>query len=97
MTVATLLLFALMPNLIGSVPAFAETAVLEITRKGVTTPLKLTLAELEAMEQYEHVYSTINTWPTKRWYIARGVKLRDLLSLAGFKVDEATSIKFRGR
>lgn len=92
--VTVLLLLFFFFSLIVPVPAFAETAVLEITGKGVTTPLKLTLAELEAMEQYEHVYSTINTWPTKRWYIARGVKLRDLLSLAGFKVDEATSIKF---
>ena len=94
MAVITLLLFAFMPNLIAPAPAFAEKVALEIFGEGVTTPLKLTQAELEAMEQYEHVYSTINTWPTKRWYIARGVKLRDLLSLAGFKEKEATLIKF---
>lgn len=91
---AALLLLFFSFNLIAPAPALAETAVLEITGKGVTTPLKLTQAELEAMEQYEQIYSTINTWPTKRWYIARGVKLRDLLSLAGFKEEEATSIKF---
>ena len=89
-----LLLLTFVFNLIASAPAFAENVALEIFGEGVTTPLELTQAELEAMEQYEHVYSTINTWPTKRWYIARGVKLRDLLSLAGFKETEATLIKF---
>jgi hypothetical protein len=91
---AALLLLFLSFNLIAPASALAETAALEIFGEGVTTSLKLTQAELEAMEQYEHVYSTINTWPTKRWYIARGVKLRDLLSMAGFKEEEATSIKF---
>lgn len=81
-------------HITGPGKAFAETSEsLEITGGGVTTPLKLTLTELEAMEQYQHVYSTINTWPTKRWYTARGVKLRDLLDLAGIK-KEAKLIKF---
>lgn len=72
----------------------AETAYsLEISGDGVTKPLTLTLTELESMEQYQHVYSTINTWPTKKWYVARGVKLRDLLDLAGIK-EEAQLIKF---
>jgi hypothetical protein len=66
---------------------------LEITGEGVTTPQILTIDELKEMEQYQHVYSTINTWPTKRWYTASGVKLRDLLALAGIK-EEATLIKF---
>lgn len=70
-----------------------QSELLEITGEGVTNPLTLTLADLEAMEQYEHVYSTINTWPTKRWYTARGVKLRDLLHMAGMK-KEATLIRF---
>lgn len=77
--------------------ALAESPeVLEITGEGVTTPLAFTLEELEAMEQYEQVYSTINTWPTKRWYMARGVKLRELLALAGIK-EEATLLKFVGK
>ncbi|NLL20728.1 MAG: hypothetical protein GX263_03195, partial [Firmicutes bacterium] len=45
--VTVLLLLFFFFSLIVPVPAFAETAVLEITGKGVTTPLKLTLAELE--------------------------------------------------
>src|SRR5690554_3272005 len=81
---ALLLLFFFL-SLIAPASALAETPALEIIGEGVTTSLELTQAELEAMEQYEHVYSTINTWPTKRWYIARRVKLRDLLALAGFK------------
>ena len=94
LTTTALFLTILMLNLLAPAPAFAETPFLEISGEGVTTPLEFTRAELEAMEQYEHVYSTINTWPTKRWYIARGVKIRDLLSLAGFKEKEATLIKF---
>jgi hypothetical protein len=76
------------------VPVWAEpSASLEITGDGVTTPVKFTLDELKEMEQYQHVYSTVNTWPTKRWYTASGVKLRKLLDLAGIK-EEATLIKF---
>ena len=35
------------------------------------------------MNQYQQVYSAINTWPTKKWYVGEGVKLKDLLNLAG--------------
>ncbi|HHT63958.1 MAG TPA: hypothetical protein GXZ75_09800 [Clostridia bacterium] len=76
------------------IPVWAEPSTsLEITGDGVTTPVKFTLDELKEMEQYQHVYSTVNTWPTKRWYTASGVKLRELLDLAGIK-EEATQIKF---
>lgn len=78
------------------VPDFAiagDANSIEITGEGVAHPLTLSINQLEAMEQYEHVYSVINTWPTKRWYTARGVKLRDLLNQAGIK-DNATLIKF---
>jgi hypothetical protein len=89
-----LILTAVFNSLVAGEPALAESpTTIEITGEGVSNPLTLTLAELEAMEQYEHVYSTINTWPTKRWYAARGVKLRELLSLAGIK-EEATLIRF---
>ena len=89
-----LMLVVLAISLVIPGPAWAEpTATLEISGDGVARPVVLTLAELTAMEQYEHVYSTINTWPTKRWYTARGVKLRDLLALAEIK-DEATLVRF---
>jgi hypothetical protein len=81
---------------LAAVPAVAlaePPEALEITGDGVVHPFVLTFDELEAMEHYEHVYSTINTWPTKRWYTARGVELRKLINLAGIK-EEATLVRF---
>lgn len=66
---------------------------IEISGDGVANPTTFTLDQLQAMEQYQHVYSTINTWPTKKWYVGRGVKLRYLLDLAGIK-EEAQLITF---
>lgn len=66
---------------------------LEITGDGVTNPRMFTLAELQAMEQFQNVYSAINTWPTKKWYVGKGVRLRYLLDLAG-KKEDAKLIKF---
>ena len=66
---------------------------LEITGDGVTKPVTYTLEELETMEQHQYVYSCINTWPTKKWYVGKGVKLRTLLDNAGM-TDEATLIRF---
>lgn len=95
--VLTLLLFVFSLSLMAPVSALAEPSeYFEISGPGVTTPMRFTLAELEAMEQYEHVYSAINTYPTKQWYMARGVKLRDLLALAGLR-EEATLVRFYSR
>lgn len=66
---------------------------LEIEGDGVNNPLSLSMAELQAMEQYQHVYSTINTWPSKKWYIGEGVKLGDLLKMAGIK-ENARLVRF---
>lgn len=89
-----LLLFTALINLAVPGAVFAEQSdMIEITGEGVTNPVTLTLAQLEAMEQYQHVYSVINTWPTKKWYVARGVKLRDLFALAGLRED-ATLVRF---
>jgi len=94
MTIPALLLLTASFYLTAPAVALAiQSDSLEITGDGVTTPVTFTLAKLEAMEQYEHVYSTINTYPTKRWYTARGIKLRDLLTLAGM-TEEAKLIKF---
>ena len=90
--VLTLLAFTIdlvMPGLAWAEPVES----LEIVGEGVANPLTLTRAELEGMEQYEHVYSAINTWPTKRWYMARGLKLSELLARAGIK-EEATLVRF---
>lgn len=79
-----------------TVPDFAiaeAVETIEITGEGVANPLALSMNQLEAMQQYEHVYSAINTWPSKRWYTARGISLRELLTQAGIK-DNATLVKF---
>ena len=66
-----------------------------ITGDGVTTPTEYTRAEVEAMTCTPvRLYSTINTWPTKKFYWAEGVKLADLLTAAGIK-PEAKSITFK--
>lgn len=70
--------------------AGAEISV-EITGDGVTAPTVISQVYLEAMPQVQSTYSTINTWPTKKFYAARGVRLADLLTTAGIK-DEARTI-----
>ncbi|TEB08076.1 Endoglucanase precursor [Pelotomaculum schinkii] len=66
---------------------------LTITGDGVAAEKTYTLAQLQAMDQYEQVYSAINTWPSKRWCVGKGVKLRTLLNEAGMK-SSASLIKF---
>jgi hypothetical protein len=69
---------------------------------GVEREVTFTLAQLEAMRGDENKwvetcsYSTINTWPTKKFYLAEGVKLKALLDEAGLK-PEATLITFRSK
>ncbi|MGI5858311.1 MAG: stalk domain-containing protein [Tepidanaerobacteraceae bacterium] len=70
---------------------------LEITGDGVTNPITFTREQLEGMEQHQEVYSSINTWPTKQWYVGKGVKLWDLLLEAGIKKGEAKLIKFTSK
>lgn len=89
-----LLLLAALLHIAAPGVALAEPSKsVEITGEGVTNPVTFTLEQLQAMEQYQHVYSVINTWPTKKWYVAEGVKLRTLFDLAGLKEDAAL-IKF---
>ncbi|NLW37142.1 MAG: DUF1533 domain-containing protein, partial [Peptococcaceae bacterium] len=59
--------------------------VLTITGDGVSTEKKYTLKQLQDKKQYQQVYSAINTWPSKKWYVGKGVKLKDLLDEAGMK------------
>lgn len=56
-------------------------------------PATFTLDQLKEMEQHQYVYSCINTWPTKKWYVGKGVRLHDLLTQAGM-TGEATLIRF---
>jgi len=74
----------------------ADTIALEISGDGVGKPLNFTLDELKKMDQHQYRYSTINTWPTKKWYVAEGVKLSDLLARAKIK-DDAKLLKFTAK
>ncbi len=77
----------------GQVPG-DEDIVLEISGDGVTTSKKYTQSQLVEMQQYQNIYSCINTWPSKRWYVGKGVSLRELLNDAGIK-RSAQQIRFR--
>ncbi|MDD4237293.1 MAG: S-layer homology domain-containing protein [Desulfotomaculaceae bacterium] len=92
LTVLGLLLLGMF-SLAPAVVLAAEPDTLEITGDAITTPLSLTREQLQSMEQYQHVYSAINTWPTKKWYVGTGVKLRDLFEQAGM-LEEARLIRF---
>jgi hypothetical protein len=46
-----------------------EDIVLQIYGDGVMTPREFTQSQLQDMRQYQEVYSCINTWPSKRWYV----------------------------
>ena len=70
--------------------------VLTIYGNGVTNPQEYTQSQLEDMRQYQEVYSCINTWPSKRWYVGKGVNLKDLLNSAGMK-GNAQQIRFYSR
>lgn len=73
--------------------ALAASDSLEITGDGVKNPLVLSLDQLRQMPQYQYVYSAVNTWPTKKWYVGEGVRLQDLLDRAGI-TDKARLLKF---
>lgn len=86
------LILALAPA--GTQPALADPSTsLEITGDGVETPMTLTMSQLQGMEQYQQVYSVINTWPTKKLYVGKGVKVKDVLNKAGL-LDTAKLLKF---
>lgn len=67
-----------------------------ITGDGVPDTREFTQTELKEMSQIQITYSVTNTWPTKKWYIGKGVKLRDLLEQAGMS-GSATMIKITAK
>jgi hypothetical protein len=71
--------------------------VLTIKGDGVANPKEFTQSQLEEMNQCQYVYSCINTWPSKRWYVGKGVELNDLLNQAGGIQPGATLIKFTSK
>ncbi len=80
----------------GQQPDPDEDIVLTITGDGVANPQKYTKSQLEAMPQEQHVYSSVNTWPTKNWYVGKGVSLQHLLNEAEIR-GNAQQIKFYSR
>lgn len=60
-----------------------EEVILTIKGDGVATTREYTRKQLDAMSQHQEIYSSINTWPTRKTFVGRGVKLRDLLNMAG--------------
>ncbi len=92
-----ILLAAISLNIFIPTVVFASSSnVLEITGDGVSNPMIFTREQLKEMEQYQETYSCINTWPTKKWYVGKGVKLWDLLLKAGIKKD-AKLFKFTSK
>lgn len=92
-TILGWLLLVGMLNLVSPAPALAASDTLEITGDGVKSQVTFTLKQLEGMEQHQFMYSCINTWPTKRWCVGKGVLLRDLFDIAGI-TGEAKLIRF---
>lgn len=62
---------------------------------GIQAEATLTIKEMLEIPgaKYEHLYSTINNYPTKKKYAARGIKLEKILEKAGMK-KKARSIAF---
>jgi len=67
----------------------------EITGNGLvsSTPVTLDKSCLEGMAQVQATYSSINTWPTKSWYVGKGIPLDALFIQAGGIKAEANIIK----
>lgn len=78
-----------LPGMAGAEPSES----LEILGDGISEPTLFTLEQLQEMTQTQKVYSVINTWPTKKWYVGEGVNLRSLLDSVGMK-EEASLIRF---
>ncbi|WP_161823388.1 hypothetical protein, partial [Sporotomaculum syntrophicum] len=85
--------------------AFAAGGDITISGPGLNNPEPVTITQNQLrgnnsltdgtyLEQQDIIYSTINTWPTKSWYRGVGVKLGDLLEVAGGLKPEATQIRF---
>lgn len=45
---------------------------------------------------YSHIYSTINNWPSVKFYAAKGVKVSSILNRAGL-LDSAQSVTFKSQ
>lgn len=73
-----------------------EKLAITVSGDGIAGKQKFTFRELSALPNsgFQHVYSTINNWPTSRFYAARGITVRSILKAAGV-LDTAQVITFR--
>jgi hypothetical protein len=80
----------------GSDAPAADPRRITLRGDGIDGEMVLALADLLAMPDavFEHVYSTINNWPTPRFYAGRGVRVAAALEAAGV-LDTARLITFR--
>jgi len=69
---------------------------ISISGDGIAGKRELRLGELAQLPNsgFEHVYSTVNTWPTPKFYAAKGLTVRSLLQAAGV-LDGAQVVTFR--
>jgi len=79
-----------------NIPEAQKSLGITVKGDGITGELRLTLGELAALPNsgFEHIYSTINNWPTSRFYAAKGITVRSILKAAG-ALDTAQVITFR--
>jgi len=65
-----------------------------ITGNGVEHQTKFTLAELKNMDEalVSECYSIVNNWPSKNFFVGKGVRVSHLLKKAGIKRDAQTII-----
>ncbi|TEB08065.1 Regulator of chromosome condensation (RCC1) repeat protein [Pelotomaculum schinkii] len=105
LTVFSVLLLAGTVSLMAPADALAAGGDIIISGPGLNGPVPVTITQNQLrgtesvsegvyLQQQDVIYSTINTWPTKSWYRGQGVKLTDLLDLAGGLKPEATQIRF---
>lgn len=67
-----------------------------VSGDGINQKKVFTFGELAELPYsgFDHIYSTINNWPTPRFYAARGITVRSILKAAGV-LDTAQLITFR--
>lgn len=72
----------------------AGAVVLTIKGVGVGHETTYTLSQLKSYPeaQADVVYSAVNNWPTAKFFVGKGIKIADLLKLAGIKAEAAEVI-----
>lgn len=73
-----------------------QQAIITVSGSGVDGTHEFQVSEMKTWEdsQFEHIYSTINNWPSPKKYAVRGIKLQKILEAAGLKAP-AKSFTFK--